>query len=73
MHLIRFGEEPEGKAGALQVSTFCGLELVVDFAAWIAGRVDVTYDTRLATCPGCAAGGDKALELPNRGQTWGTA
>jgi hypothetical protein len=49
-------------AGALRVETFCGVELVVDFAAWIAGRADVTYDTRAATCAACAARGDRQLE-----------
>ena len=62
MHLICWGEEPEGKPGALRVQTFCGQVLTVDFAAWVAGRADVTYDNRAATCGGCVASSERLLE-----------
>jgi hypothetical protein len=74
--LIRWGEEPQGKAGALQVQTYCGATLIVDFAAWVAGRADVTYDTRTATCAACAARADALLQAQGeleRWATWGSA
>lgn len=72
MHLIRLGKVDELiPAGALQVSTFCELELVVDLEAWLSGLSGVTYDPTRVTCSRCSAGGD--LELEGKGPTWGTA